>query len=65
MISGIAAGVSFSRGDYRYFILGGVFYGLANVLDCLDGMIARVKKNGTKTGRLIDGYVDYIVNMSV
>ena len=65
MISGIVSGIYFSKGDYRFFILGGVFYGVANILDCLDGMIARIKKNGTKTGRLIDGYVDYIVNFAV
>lgn len=65
VISGIVSSIYFSKGDYRFFILGCVFYGVSNVFDCLDGMIARIKKNGTKTGRLIDGYADYIVNFAV
>jgi phosphatidylglycerophosphate synthase len=35
------------------------------VLDCADGMVARLKKNGTEFGRLIDGVVDYVVNIIV
>ncbi len=32
-------------------------------LDCCDGMQARLKKNGTQHGKLIDGIVDYSVNI--
>lgn len=65
MIIGIFSGIYFSKGNYHGFILGGILYGIFNVVDCLDGMIARVKKNGTKTGRLVDGMVDYIVSAAV
>jgi hypothetical protein len=65
MLSGIAAGVLFSGGDGNHFILAGVFYGLANILDCCDGMIARLKKNGTATGRIVDGVVDYVAGIAV
>jgi hypothetical protein len=35
------------------------------VLDCVDGMIARLKNSGTAVGRIIDGFADYIVGISV
>jgi phosphatidylglycerophosphate synthase len=65
MLSGIAAGFLFSGGDRGHFILAGMFYALSNVLDCCDGMIARLKKNGTKTGRIVDGVVDYVTGIAV
>ncbi len=33
---------------------------LYNIIDCSDGQLARLKKNGTHTGRIIDGSADYI-----
>jgi hypothetical protein len=65
MAAGIVSGIIFSRGDRHYFILGAVFYGIANILDCCDGMIARLKKNGTLTGRIVDGCIDYIIGIAV
>jgi hypothetical protein len=35
------------------------------VSDCIDGMIARLKHSGTAVGRIIDGFADYIVAISV
>jgi hypothetical protein len=35
------------------------------VLDCADGQIARLKKNGTKVGRIVDGFLDYVVSTAV
>jgi hypothetical protein len=65
MASGIASGILFTGGDRLHFFLGAVFYGMANVLDCCDGMIARLKKNGTLTGRIVDGCIDYIIGIAV
>lgn len=65
MIFGVAAGVLFGFGRYDYIILGAIFYFICNVLDCADGQIARLKKNGTKVGRIVDGFIDYIVSTSV
>ena len=65
MLSGVIAGVLFGAGTYNYLIAGGVFYFTGNVLDCADGQIARLKKNGTKTGRIIDGFIDYVVSTAV
>jgi len=35
------------------------------ILDCSDGQLARLKKNGTPIGRLLDGIADYVVVTSV
>jgi len=32
-----------------------------NILDCSDGQLARLQKKGTVTGRIVDGFSDYIV----
>jgi phosphatidylglycerophosphate synthase len=65
MALGIAGGFFFAGGSPRYWIIGGLLYGLSNILDCCDGMVARLKKNGTITGRIVDGMVDYVSSLSV
>lgn len=65
MFVGVAAGVMFGFGSYQYLLYGACLYFLCNVLDCADGQIARLKKNGTKVGRIVDGFIDYIVSIAV
>jgi len=65
MLVGVAAGVFFGFGQHPYLILGGVLYFVCNVLDCADGQIARLKGTGTKTGRIIDGCIDYVVSTAI
>ena len=65
MAAGITGGFLFTSGDRLHFVLGAVCYGLANILDCCDGMIARLKKNGTMTGRIVDGCIDYIIGIAI
>jgi len=60
MITGILSSVFFSLGTVSSFLVGGILYGLTRVLDCSDGMVARLKKNGTMIGRIVDGTVDYV-----
>jgi phosphatidylglycerophosphate synthase len=60
MSTGIMGGIFFSRGDAASFFIAGLIFGLTRILDCSDGMIARLKKNGTPTGRIVDGTVDYV-----
>ncbi len=62
MVAGIGAGIAFAGGTSEAFALGALMFGLSNIFDCSDGMIARLKKNGTKTGRIVDGMVDYIAS---
>lgn len=65
MLFGIAAGVSFGFGWDHNLSLGAILYFTSNVLDCADGQIARLKKNGTKVGRIVDGFLDYVVSTAV
>jgi hypothetical protein len=65
MIFGSTAGVLFGFGSFTLVITGAVLYFLSNVLDCADGQIARLKHNGTKVGRIVDGFIDYIVSTFV
>lgn len=60
MLFGIGSGILFSRGTRDGFLAAGVLYGLTRVIDCSDGMLARIKNAGTLTGRIIDGIIDYI-----
>jgi phosphatidylglycerophosphate synthase len=62
---GIVAGYFYSLGKQTSFIAAAFFYLLFNILDCSDGMLARLKKSGTMAGRIIDGISDYIVTIAV
>lgn len=64
MLFGIAAGIAYGFGP-AYFITGAVFYFICNTLDCVDGQLARLKQNGTKLGRVVDGFIDYISSISI
>ena len=65
MFFGIFSGVLYSFGKYEFLIAGAIFLFVSNVLDCADGQLARLKKNGTKIGRVIDGFIDYVTGASV
>jgi phosphatidylglycerophosphate synthase len=65
IIVGLISGYFFSRGDVTSYAIAGGLYFLCVVLDCVDGMIARLKKNGTPVGRIIDGFADYLVSIAV
>lgn len=65
MFFGIFAGVMFALGRPWSFSLAAVFLLVSNVLDCADGQLARLKKNGTGIGRIIDGFIDYVTGFSM
>lgn len=65
MIAGISAGVAFGFGTTSAFTIGALLYLAGNILDCADGQVARLKKNGTKVGRIVDGSIDYTVSIAV
>jgi len=54
----IASAYCFFQGTHFYLILGALLCGLATVLDCTDGKIARLKGRESKLG----GYLDTIVD---
>jgi hypothetical protein len=65
MFFGLLSGFAIGFGKPEFLILGGVLIFLSNLLDCADGQLARLKKNGTKTGRIIDGFIDYVTGLSI
>jgi phosphatidylglycerophosphate synthase len=65
MIIGVLGGVLFGCGSYACLAAGAACYFLSNVLDCADGQIARLKKNGSRIGRIVDGFIDYVVSIAV
>jgi phosphatidylglycerophosphate synthase len=65
MLFGVIAGILFGFGTKNYVLAAAGFYLICNILDCADGQIARLKNNGTKVGRIVDGFIDYVVSFAV
>lgn len=65
MVFGVIGGFFYSIGTHSTFIIGAILILLYNVFDCSDGQLARLKKNGTATGRILDGIADYVVSVAV
>jgi len=65
LMFGILSGILYGFGSYDYFLFGSASFFICNTLDCMDGQLARLKKNGTKIGRVVDGFIDYITSISV
>ncbi|MBL8007292.1 MAG: CDP-alcohol phosphatidyltransferase family protein [Ignavibacteria bacterium] len=65
LMFGILSGILYGFGTYNFFIYASASFFICNTLDCMDGQLARLKKNGTKIGRIIDGFIDYITSISV
>jgi phosphatidylglycerophosphate synthase len=62
---GLAAGCVYATGLPNACIYGALLFMLYNIIDCSDGQLARLKKNGTHAGRIIDGIADYISTAAV
>jgi phosphatidylglycerophosphate synthase len=61
LASGVGAGWFLAEGD---FFWGGVGIFVFSILDCCDGMLARMKNNGTRLGVFIDMFVDALANIA-
>jgi CDP-alcohol phosphatidyltransferase len=62
---GIAAGHLYYYRDLRLNLLGMVLHVLSNAFDNADGQLARITKQGSRTGRALDGLADNLVFVSV
>ena len=62
---GLLGAFLFTRGEYLYFILGGVFIQLASVVDGADGMLARAKNMCSDYGSYLDLFFDRIIDFSL
>jgi hypothetical protein len=65
MVFGVLGGFCYSFGNHNAYMVGAVLYLLYNVVDCSDGQLARMKKNGTTVGRILDGVADYVVSIAL
>lgn len=50
----------FAQGEYRWGLVAGAAYYLWNVLDCVDGQLARMKKQYSPIGYILDQVVDQV-----
>ncbi len=65
LAAALAAAYCFASGTMALLAAGAAWYGLANILDCADGQLARVQNSGTPNGRLWDGVADYIGSTAI
>ncbi len=65
MAVGVMGGICYGLGNPQAVAVGALLYGLSIVLDCSDGQLARLKKNGTRLGRILDGLIDYVVSLAM
>ncbi len=59
MLAAVVGAVFFALGSRTDFVFAGLSVLAVSSLDCADGMLARLKNNGSKVGRIIDGLFDY------
>jgi hypothetical protein len=55
----------FAGGTDGAFAAAGAWYATANMLDCGDGMLARLQNSGSPFGRLVDGVVDWAISVAI
>jgi len=59
---GILGAFFFTRGEYLYFILGGISAQLCSIVDGADGMLARAKNMCSDYGSHLDLFLDRIID---
>jgi len=62
---GLLGAFFLSRGQYIYFVLGGVGIQLSSIADCADGMLARSKNMCSEFGSHLDIFLDRIMDFTV
>jgi len=62
-IAGLAGGVCIGLGTPASLVAAGTLLIVYDVLDCADGQLARLKQNGSRIGRILDGAADYLVSI--
>jgi len=62
---GILAGLLYTFNTKIMLITAAILLIIYDILDCSDGQLARLKKNGTFFGRILDGVSDYLVSVTI
>lgn len=65
MVFGIIAGFYYSMMTRDAVFIAGIYYSAYYLFDISDGQLARLKKNGSRLGRIIDGISDYVTHIAV
>ncbi len=65
LIMGVISAVFYAFGSKEAFLIAAVFYAIYYLFDLSDGQVARLKKNGTRIGRIVDGIADYVTHVSI
>lgn len=65
LIIGVIGGMLYALNSYFYLVIAALLLITYDVLDCSDGQLARLKKNGTFFGRILDGVSDYFVSTAI
>ncbi|MBL6991401.1 MAG: CDP-alcohol phosphatidyltransferase family protein [Bacteriovoracaceae bacterium] len=65
LVVGVISAYFFAFGTTAGFVFGGVLFAIYGVIDDCDGMLARMNGTGSDLGKVIDGVVDYLVNICV
>lgn len=65
IVVGVSAGFAYAGGSPEFTVFGAVLFMVYDIIDCSDGQLARLKKNGTHAGRIVDGLADYISTIAV
>ena len=60
MVFGVTGGALFVFRDWRLNLIGVVLQIFAAILDCSDGQVARLTKQTSRLGRVLDGVVDTV-----
>ena len=63
-VVGVAAAVWMGIGSGNALLIAALLLVLYDVLDCSDGMLARLQQSGSRIGRILDGAADYIVTVA-
>jgi phosphatidylglycerophosphate synthase len=68
MVTGVMAGGAFAlAGPDRthWYLVGGLLVLLSVVLDCADGMLARLRNATSRLGQVLDGYSDAVAGLAI
>lgn len=65
LLSGVAAALAFSAGEYFWTVWGGIFFVISALLDRADGELARLSNRMSTGGHWYDLYCDMLVNVMV
>jgi hypothetical protein len=65
LVLGLGAAACIGTGRPGLLPAAAALLSVSIIVDCSDGQLARLKKNGTPLGRLIDGSADYVVGIAM